>query len=60
MEMDQAGHEIQPGKIVTNFGQKLAKFWISMISFYQIRKFRFLSENFDTFFINFAIFAYPG
>ena len=26
MEMDQAGHEILPGQMVTNFGQKMAKF----------------------------------
>jgi len=26
MEIAQAGHEIQPGKMVTNFGQKMAKF----------------------------------
>ena len=26
MEMDQAGHEMQTGKTVTNFGQKMAKF----------------------------------
>ena len=26
MEMAQAGHEMLPGKMVTNFGQKMAKF----------------------------------
>jgi len=26
MKMAQAGHEMLPGKMVTNFGQKMAKF----------------------------------